>query len=66
MFGYRINTIFKFYYQTWLLWSLAAAYPGYPDGFTQRIPQGPGVSDYVDRIGDGIVLSNLGITIEDQ
>ena len=25
-FGYRINTIFKFYYQTWLLWSLAAAY----------------------------------------
>ncbi len=26
LFGYRINTIFKFYYQTWLLWSLAAAY----------------------------------------
>ncbi|HDD55139.1 MAG TPA: hypothetical protein ENG59_02710 [Chloroflexi bacterium] len=25
-FGYRINTIFKFYYQTWLMWSLAAAY----------------------------------------
>ncbi len=25
-FGYRINTIFKFYYQAWMLWSLAAAY----------------------------------------
>ncbi len=26
LFGYRINTIFKFYYQTWLIWSIAAAY----------------------------------------
>jgi uncharacterized membrane protein len=25
-FGYRINTIFKFYYQAWLLWGVAAAY----------------------------------------
>jgi YYY domain-containing protein len=25
-FGYRINTIFKFYYLTWLLWAIAAAY----------------------------------------
>ncbi|MFH2039747.1 MAG: DUF2298 domain-containing protein [Chloroflexota bacterium] len=25
-FGWRINTIFKFYYQVWLLWSLAAAF----------------------------------------
>ena len=25
-FGTRINTIFKFYYQAWMLWSLAAAY----------------------------------------
>ena len=25
-FGWRINTIFKFYYQAWMLWSLAAAY----------------------------------------
>lgn len=26
LFGYRINTIFKFYYQAWLLWSTAAAF----------------------------------------
>ncbi|HKZ44592.1 MAG TPA: DUF2298 domain-containing protein [Anaerolineales bacterium] len=25
-FGWRINTIFKFYYQAWILWSIAAAY----------------------------------------
>jgi YYY domain-containing protein len=26
MFGYRINTIFKFYFQVWLMWGIAAAY----------------------------------------
>ena len=26
MFGNRMNTIFKFYYQAWILWALAAAY----------------------------------------
>jgi len=25
-FGWRMNTIFKFYYQAWIVWSLAAAY----------------------------------------
>jgi len=25
-FGTRINTVFKFYFQTWLLWSIASAY----------------------------------------
>lgn len=25
-FGWRMNTIFKFYYQTWLLWSIAASF----------------------------------------
>jgi YYY domain-containing protein len=25
-FGYRINTIFKLYYQTWIMWSVAGAY----------------------------------------
>ena len=26
LFGYRINTVFKFYYQAWMLWSIAAAF----------------------------------------
>ena len=26
LFGYRINTIFKFYYQVWLLWGIASSY----------------------------------------
>jgi YYY domain-containing protein len=26
LFGWRMNTIFKFYYQAWLVWSIAAAY----------------------------------------
>ncbi|MFZ5818482.1 MAG: DUF2298 domain-containing protein [Chloroflexota bacterium] len=26
LFGTRINTIFKFYYQAWILWSIAAAF----------------------------------------
>jgi uncharacterized membrane protein len=25
-FGWRMNTIFKFYFQTWILWSIAGAY----------------------------------------
>jgi uncharacterized membrane protein len=25
-FGWRMNTIFKFYFQTWLIWAVAAAY----------------------------------------
>jgi YYY domain-containing protein len=25
-FGWRMNTIFKFFYQTWILWAVAAAY----------------------------------------
>ncbi len=25
-FGYRINTVFKFYYQAWIVWSLVAAF----------------------------------------
>jgi len=26
LFGYRINTVFKFYFQVWLLWGIVAAY----------------------------------------
>lgn len=28
-FGHRMNTVFKFYYQTWLLWGVAGAYAVY-------------------------------------
>lgn len=28
-FGVRINTVFKFYYQAWVLWSIAVAYAAY-------------------------------------
>ena len=28
-FNSRINTVFKFYYQAWTLWSIAAAYGAY-------------------------------------
>ncbi|GAB4570699.1 MAG: DUF2298 domain-containing protein [Anaerolineae bacterium] len=28
-FGVRINTVFKFYYQVWLLWGIASAYAAY-------------------------------------
>ncbi|GAB1422640.1 hypothetical protein MASR2M15_28770 [Anaerolineales bacterium] len=28
-FGTRINTIFKFYYQVWIVWSIACAYASY-------------------------------------
>jgi len=28
-FGVRINTVFKFYYQVWLLWAIASAYAAY-------------------------------------
>ena len=28
-FGVRINTVFKFYFQAWIVWSIAAAYAAY-------------------------------------
>ncbi len=37
-FGVRINTVFKFYYQAWVLWSLAAAYGIYSIMADSRLP----------------------------
>lgn len=37
-FGVRINTVFKFYYQAWVLWSLAAAYGVYSIVADMRLP----------------------------
>jgi uncharacterized membrane protein len=36
-FGYRINMVFKIYYQTWLLWSVASAYALWSI-FSEEIP----------------------------
>lgn len=37
-FGVRINTVFKFYYQAWALWSLAAAFGIYSILADSRLP----------------------------
>lgn len=38
-FGVRINTVFKFYYQAWILWSLAGAYAVYSILAESRLPK---------------------------
>ncbi|MFN8378769.1 MAG: DUF2298 domain-containing protein [Anaerolineae bacterium] len=38
-FGTRMNTVFKFYYQAWLLWGVAAAYAVYNVLAQARAPQ---------------------------
>ena len=38
-FGVRINTVFKFYYQAWALWSLAGAYAVYSILADGRLPR---------------------------
>jgi YYY domain-containing protein len=50
-FGYRINTIFKFYYQAWQLWSLAAAF-----GTAVLLLNLRGVWNVVWRVVLGLVL----------
>jgi len=50
-FGTRMNTIFKFYYQAWLLWSLAAAY-----GSASLLQKLRGGWDWVHRIGLALLL----------
>jgi len=50
-FSNRMNTIFKFYYQAWLLWSLAAAF-----GVAVLLQDLRGAWNWVYRIGLALVL----------
>jgi YYY domain-containing protein len=50
-FGTRMNTIFKFYYQAWLLWSIAAAF-----GTAILLQNLRGARDWAFRIGIFILL----------
>ena len=50
-FNYRLNTVFKFYYQTWLLWSLAAAF-----GTAILLQNLHGAWDWSFRIGLTLLL----------
>lgn len=50
-FGYRINTIFKFYYQAWILLSLAAAF-----GAAYLLQNLRGVKDTLFRVLIGLVI----------
>ena len=56
-FGVRINTVFKFYYQAWTLWSLAAAYGLYSIMADSRLP----LPHPLLRFGIGIALA-LGLS----
>ncbi len=50
-FGYRINTVFKFYYQAWMLWSLAAAF-----GAAYLLQNLRGVTNIAFRVVIGLVV----------
>ena len=50
-FGWRLNTVFKFYYQAWLLFSIAAAF-----GVAVLLQTLHGVWNWVYRIGLAIML----------
>ena len=62
LFGWRINTIFKFYYQAWLLWGVAAAYAS---GVLLRSLRGAGKAIFgvllTALIGMGLTYTVLGI-----
>jgi len=51
LFGSRTNTIFKFYYQAWLMWSLVAAF-----GVAVLLQKLRGVWNWVYRVGLTLVL----------
>ena len=56
LFGWRINTIFKFYYQAWLLWGVAAAYASAVFLISLRRPLG-----MLYRVGL-VLLLGMGLT----
>jgi YYY domain-containing protein len=51
LFGTRMNTIFKFYYQAWILWSLASAF-----GVAVMLRELRGVWNWVFTIGLSLLL----------
>jgi YYY domain-containing protein len=50
-FGSRMNTIFKFFYQTWIFWGLAAAF-----GTAVLLKRLQGIWNILFRIGFGLLL----------
>ncbi|MBI5944881.1 MAG: hypothetical protein HY864_10980 [Chloroflexi bacterium] len=50
-FFYRINTVFKFYYQAWMLWSLAAAF-----GVSVLLQNLRGATNTIFRVLIGLVI----------
>lgn len=56
LFGWRMNTIFKFYYQAWLLWGIAAAY-----GAAVLLQSLQGLWGVLYRLGFSLLLG-LGLT----
>jgi uncharacterized membrane protein len=50
-FGWRMNTIFKFYYQAWILWSIAAAF-----SVILLIRKIQGSGGWLVRIGASLVI----------
>jgi len=61
-FGYRINTIFKFYYEAWALWSIAAAFAVVVMFAELRsLPKGVFTTVVVVLIGVGLLFPLLSI-----
>ncbi len=52
-FGVRINTVFKFYYQAWVLWSIAGAYAVYSIMADARLP----LPHFALRLGFAVIVA---------